>query len=194
MNLSGRKLSRLFYNRPTLTVARELLRKTIVYHHADGIIAADIVEVEAYIGKDDPACHAAAGKTERNAVMFGSGGYAYIYFIYGMYHCFNVVTEEKECPAAVLIRGVEPVAGIEIMKDKSPEKCLKYTDGPGKFCRAFGLARDQNGFDLTGEKLYIIDRNQSVINIKSSRRIGIKNGRGKLWRFFDGDSDYVSRR
>jgi DNA-3-methyladenine glycosylase len=194
MNLSGEKLSRYFYNRPTLTVARELLRKTIVYRHQDEIIAGEIVEVEAYIGQSDPACHAAVGKTERNAIMFGNGGFAYIYFIYGMYHCFNVVTEEKGRPAAVLIRGVEPVSGIEIMKNNSPEKCLKFTDGPGKLCRAFGLSREQNGIDLTGEKLYIIDGKNSVINIKSSPRIGIKNGREKLWRFFDGDSEFVSRR
>ncbi|MEE9441684.1 MAG: DNA-3-methyladenine glycosylase [candidate division Zixibacteria bacterium] len=193
MNLSGAKLSRSFYNRPTLTVARELLRKTIVYHHPDGIIAGDIVEVEAYIGQDDPACHAAVGKTERNSVMFGPGGFSYIYFIYGMYHCFNIVTEEKNNPAAVLVRGVEPVNGIEILKNSSPENCQKCTNGPGKFCRAFGLTREQNGFDLTGEKLYIIDRGKHVINMKSSPRIGIKNGRGKLWRFFDGDSEFVSR-
>ena len=80
------------------------------------------------------------------------------------------------------------------MKNNSPEKCRKYTDGPGKLCRAFGLSREQNGIDLTGEKLYIIDRKNSVSNIKSSSRIGIKIGREKLWRFFDGDSEFVSRR
>lgn len=194
MNLTGAKVLRKFYNRPTLTVARELLGKTIVYHQQDEIIAGDIVEVEAYIGQDDPACHAASGKTKRNAVMFGDGGFAYVYFIYGMYNCFNVVAEPEDCPAAVLIRGVEPVSGIEVIKNNSPEKCKKYTNGPGKFCRAFGLTREQNGIDLTGEKLYIIDRNKSVNNIKSSPRIGIKNGRDKLWRFFDNDSEFVSRR
>jgi DNA-3-methyladenine glycosylase len=106
---SGKKLTRSFYLRPTLEVARELLRKTIVYRHRAGILAADIVEVEAYIGEDDPACHAAVGRTTRNAVMYGPGGFSYIYFIYGMYNCFNIVTEKTGLPAAVLVRAVEPV-------------------------------------------------------------------------------------
>jgi DNA-3-methyladenine glycosylase len=189
----GRKLPRKFYLRPTLEVAADLLRKTIVYHHPDGILAADIVEVEAYIGEDDPACHAAVGKTERNEVMYGAGGHAYIYFIYGMYHCFNVVTEKAGFPAAVLVRGVEPVAGEAIMATNSPAGCKKVTDGPGKFCRAFGLSREQNGIDLSGKRLYIVDRAAVKPKIERSSRIGIKKGNKRLWRFFDKRSSYVSR-
>jgi DNA-3-methyladenine glycosylase len=194
MMLRGKKLNRGFYLRPTLTVARELVRKTIVYHHPDGIMAADIVETEAYIGEDDPACHAAVGRTERNDVMYGKGGHSYIYFIYGMYNCFNVVTEKSGFPAAVLIRAVEPVAGKDIMTANSPNGTRILTNGPGKFCRAFGLTRDQNGVDLTGAEIYLIDRKNTTPQIEISSRIGIKKGGEKSWRFYDENSHYVSRR
>jgi len=192
MRLKGKKLGRAFYTRPTLAVARDLLGKTIVYHHPKGVLAADIVEVEAYIGEDDPACHAAVRKTERNRIMYEIGGHGYIYFIYGMYYCFNVVTERKGFPAAVLIRGVEPVIGQDIMVRhfKRPPKLL--TDGPGKFCKAFNLTRKQNGIDLTGTELYLIDRDLSPISVQTSARIGIRKGVDKLWRFFDANSEYVS--
>lgn len=189
---AGKKLTRKFYVRPTLTVARELVGKTIVYHHPAGVMAADIVETEAYIGEDDPACHAAVGRTERNAVMYERGGHAYIYFIYGMYYCFNVVTEAAGFPAAVLIRAAEPVSGRDIMARHSPPACRKLTDGPGKLCRAFDLTRAQNGLDLTGSVLYLIDREASSPSIGHSRRIGVRRGGEKPWRFFDRRSDCVS--
>jgi DNA-3-methyladenine glycosylase len=192
MNLKGKKLPRSFYLRSTLEVASELLRKTIVYNHPDGIMAADIVETEAYIGEDDPACHAAVGRTERNSIMYGKGGFGYIYFIYGMYHCFNVVTEKSGFPAAVLIRAVEPVAGEEMMAFNSPGSTKLLTNGPGKFCRAFGLAKRHNGVDLTGSQLYLIERSNPIPQIGSSRRIGIKKGADKPWRFFDMNSKFVS--
>lgn len=194
MVLRGRKLKRGFYLQPTLTVARELLRKTIVYRRPDGIMAADIVEVEAYIGEEDPACHAAVGRTERNDVMYGKGGHSYIYFIYGMYNCFNVVTEKSGFPAAVLIRAVEPIWGMDMMAANSPNGTRLLTNGPGKFCRAFGLTRKQNGMDLTGPEIYMIDRNNGAPRIKASRRIGIRKGGERLWRFYDAESAYVSRR
>jgi len=194
MRLSGRRLPRSFYLRPTLDVAQDLIRKTIVYHHPEGVVAGDIVEVEAYIGEDDPACHAAVGLTERNRVMYGNGGFCYIYFIYGMYHCLNVVTERRQFPAAVLIRAVEPVAGREIMVANSPAACRKLTDGPGKLCRAFGLTRRQNGLDLTGSILYLIDRGHGAPSIGMSQRIGVRRGADRRWRFFDQDSDYILRR
>jgi DNA-3-methyladenine glycosylase len=193
MNPEGKKLTRSFYVRPTLTVARELLGKTIVFNHPAGIVAGDIVETEAYIGEDDPACHAAVGRTERNDVMYGRGGHAYIYFIYGMYHCFNIVTEKSDFPAAVLIRAVEPVAGEEIMASNSPAGTKIMTNGPGKFCRAFGLTREQNCLSLTGPELYLIDRGNHSPEIQVSKRIGIKKGADKPWRFFDAGSKYVSR-
>jgi DNA-3-methyladenine glycosylase len=181
-----------FYLRPTLTVASELIRKTIVYRHGDAVMAADIVEAEAYIGEDDPACHAAVGLTERNRVMYGKGGHSYIYFIYGMYNCFNVVTEKSGFPAAVLIRAVEPVLGEEIMAANSPAGAKILTNGPGKFCRAFGLTREHNGLDLTRSEIYLIDRGNHQSRIEISQRIGIKKGANKPWRFFDADSRYLS--
>lgn len=193
MVLDGQKLKRGFYLRPTLEVARDLLRKTLVFHHPQGVLAADIVETEAYIGRDDPACHAAVGRTARNEVMFAVGGHTYIYFIYGMYFCLNVVTERKEFPAAVLIRAAEPVLGRDIMAANSPAKTAYVSNGPGKLCRAFGLTRKENGLDLTGPQMYILDRGREPSRVGASGRIGVRNGGEKPWRFFDLDSAYVSR-
>ncbi len=193
MILTGRKLRRGFYLRPTLDVARDLLRKTIVFHHPKGVVAADIVETEAYIGEEDPACHAAVGRTPRNDIMYAIGGHSYIYFIYGMYFCLNVVTERKGFPAAVLIRAAEPVSGLEIMAANSPGKSAYHTNGPGKLCRAFGLTRRENGLDLIGSQLYIVDHGNGTPRVGVSTRIGVRNGGDKLWRFYDLDSRYVSR-
>ncbi|MDD4051722.1 MAG: DNA-3-methyladenine glycosylase [candidate division Zixibacteria bacterium] len=193
MILPGRKLTRGFYLRPTLEVAPDLLRKTLVFHHPGGILAADIVETEAYIGEEDPACHAAVGRTARNDIMYAVGGHCYIYFIYGMYYCLNVVTERKGFPAAVLIRAAEPVAGQDIIAANSPGKSAYHTNGPGKLCRAFDLTRKENGLDLTGPQLYIIDRKNDAPRIGVSARIGVRHGGDKQWRFFDRDSPHVSR-
>lgn len=195
MESLGQKLTRDFYLRPTLTVAPDLLGKTIVYDHPLGQMASDIVEVEAYVGEDDPACHAASGKTERNGVMYGQGGHSYLYFIYGMYHCFNIVTERTGFPAAILIRGVEPFKGKDIMHRLSPPgKSPKWliSNGPGKFCRAFGLTRMQNGLDLTGSELYLVDRGDEKPQVENSPRMGIKKATARKWRFFDINSRYVS--
>ncbi len=193
MALHGRILPRSFYTRPTLTVAPELLGKTLVYQHPDGTVAGDIVEVEAYIGEDDPACHAAPGKTVRNAIMYDIGGHSYIYFVYGMYYCLNFTTEKKDFPAAILIRAVEPREGIEIMTAQSPSTARKLTNGPGKLCRAFGLTREHNGLDLTEKKLHVLDTGRIVSTITTSPRIGIKKAARRPWRFFLPDSDCVSR-
>jgi len=192
MAASVRKLKRAFYLRPTLDIARDLIGKFLVYRHDDEYLAARLVEVEAYIGEDDPACHAAVGKTARNEMMYGPGGYSYIYFIYGMYHCLNVVTEQKGFPAAVLIRGAEPVDGLDYMRQNYGSDRPRITNGPGKLCRAFGLSREHNGLDLTGPVLYIEDRGYHAGRIEISPRIGIKKGTAKKWRFFDPDSAYVS--
>lgn len=191
---TGRKLPRSFYERPTLEVAPEILGKYLVHRTPEGTTAAKIVEVEAYIGQDDPACHAARGKTPRNAVMFGPPGVAYIYFIYGMYYCLNFVTEREGFPAAVLIRAAEPVAGVDIMRARYPgKKDHELLSGPGRLCRALGLTRAQNGLDLTGEKLYLEDYAIVVSNIGSSPRVGIKVGAKRHWRFYDKDSRAVSK-
>jgi len=189
------KLKRDFYVRPTLEVAEDLLGKFIVYNSPSGKLSARIIEVEAYIGEDDPACHASVGKTNRNEIMYGNGGFSYVYFIYGMYHCFNVVTEKIGFPAAILIRGAEPVEGNELMmKNFGKTNQYKLTDGPGKLCLAFNINRQHNGLDLTGSDLYLEDRGYELPTIERSSRIGIKKGIEKLWRIYEKDSPYLSRK
>ncbi|MBN1212392.1 MAG: DNA-3-methyladenine glycosylase [candidate division Zixibacteria bacterium] len=191
----AKKLPRSFYDRPTGEVARDILGKYIVYKSPEGRLVGRIVEVEAYIGQDDPACHAARGETGRNAVMFGPPGFSYIYFIYGMYFCLNFVTEKKGFGAAVLLRACEPSEGLDIMYKNSPriKSDVKLLNGPGKFCRSFGMTRDQNALDLTGSVLYLEDRFEKAPRIGRSHRIGIRVGRDKLWRFFDTDSKAVTK-
>jgi DNA-3-methyladenine glycosylase len=188
------RLLRSFYNRDTLTVCREIIGKYIVRDSNDGRLSARIVEVEAYIGEEDPACHAACGPTPRNSLMYGKGGVAYIYFIYGMYHCLNFVTERKGFPAAILLRAAEPVEGITTMHKLAPQLATRaLLAGPGKFCRAFGLTLGQNGLDLTGSELYLEDRCEPEPEIAVSTRIGIRKGADRKWRFYDGRSQSVSR-
>lgn len=189
-----RKIPRSFYNRPTLQVAPELIGKFVVFNSPRGKLSARIVEVEAYIGEDDPACHAARGKTKRNAVMFGKPGFTYIYFIYGMYHCLNFVTEAEGKAAAVLLRAAEPHKGIEIMRLLSPGlKDDRLLAGPGKFCRSFGLTREHNGLDLTGSTIYLEDHHLRPKKIITAPRIGINHGVERPWRFYDAASTAVSR-
>ncbi|HDL03973.1 MAG TPA: DNA-3-methyladenine glycosylase, partial [candidate division Zixibacteria bacterium] len=169
MSLTARKLNREFYLRPTLDVARDLIGKYLVFKTGGKVLSARLVEVEAYIGENDPACHAAVGRTDRNDIMYGPGGYSYVYFIYGMYHCLNVVTENEGFPAAVLIRGAEPVEGIEIMLSQFDNKKNNgLTSGPGKLCKAFGLSREHNGLDLVGDILFIEDRGFRPARIENS--------------------------
>lgn len=188
------KLPRSFYARPTLEVAPDLLGKFVVFESPGGRLSARITEVEAYIGHDDPACHASRGKTERNAVMFGPPGYSYIYFIYGMYHCLNFVTEPEGTGAAVLLRAAEPEDGIDLMLPRSTStRRHELLNGPGKFCRAFGLARRENNLDLTGDTLYLENRFMRVTDIGRSPRIGISTATRRLWRFFDENAASLSR-
>lgn len=142
-------LSRLYFNRPTLAVARSLIGKYLVRENGKGTIAGKIIEVEAYVGPEDKACHASKGRTPRTDVMFGPSGIAYVYLIYGMYHCLNVVTEREEFPAAVLIRAIE-IEG-------------ELIDGPGRLCRALEIDRALNRQDMTsGEGVWFEDRGANV--------------------------------
>lgn len=162
----SKRLKRDFFNRPTVTVAQELLGKTLVFNQHRG----RITETEAYIGQDDPACHAARGMTPRTKPMFGKAGVSYIYLIYGMYFCLNIVTEEDGFPAAVLIRGL-------LYEDGT------HYNGPGKLCRALGLTKDQNEIDMvTSKELYVLDT-PSWAGFDATPRIGIKQGLDKHWRF-----------
>lgn len=142
------RLSRQFYNRPTLDVARDLLGQRLVRLWRGQRLAGLITEVEAYIGQTDLACHARFGRTPRSQVMFGAPGHAYVYFTYGMHWMLNCVTEAKDFPAAVLIRAIEPVEGIDLMRRrrKRPDKVL--TNGPAKLAQALGLDQAFNGHDL----------------------------------------------
>ena len=189
------KLNRKFFERPTLQVARELLGKQIVFNGRHQKLSARIVEVEAYIGKNDPACHASRGKTKRTAVMFGPGGVSYVYFIYGMYHCLNFVTEKEDFAAAVLLRAAEPEEGLQAMKENSPgSKEKDLLRGPGRFCRSFGISKVHSGLDLSEETIYLEDRRREVKSIGKTTRVGIKEGAGLLWRFYDKNSQMISLR
>jgi len=187
------KLPREFYERSTLRVAAELLGKIFVYNNI-ARMSGRIVEVEAYIGSDDPACHARFGITEHNKVMFGSGGFTYIYFIYGMYDMLNFVTEKEDFPAACLIRAMEPVEGLELMKtNRNTEHISNLTNGPGKLCQAFGLTTEQSGVDLLGDNIFLEDDGYKPEKIKKSARIGIKEGLDNQWRFYIDGNKFVSK-
>ncbi len=167
------KLSRSFYARPTLEVARDLLGKCLIRRLPSGLLVGEITEVEAYIGEDDPACHAAHGRTSRTEVMYGEAGHAYVYFVYGMYHCLNIVTERAGFPAAVLIRAV----ALDL-------KTNIKSDGPGKLCQAFSITKQLNGVDLTtSNELWLEDRGRVPVAVHVTPRMGIKVGTDKLWRF-----------
>ena len=170
-----KRLNKSFFQRPTLQVTQELLGKILKV----GKCAGRINEVEAYIGRNDPACHAARGKTERNKVMFGPAGRLYVYFTYGMYHCANIVTEEEGFPAAVLIRSIEPLEGKTLMETRRGKK-TRLCDGPGKLCIALGMTRKSHN----GSLAEVYDDGFSPPEIRTSPRIGIKVGTDKKWRFF----------
>ncbi|MGB9773750.1 MAG: DNA-3-methyladenine glycosylase [Bacteroidota bacterium] len=191
------KLPREFYLQPTLVVARSLLGAHIVSRVHGTELVGKIVEVEAYIGFDDPGSHAYRGETRRNAVMYGLGGHAYVYFTYGMHYCFNVVTEREGFPAAVLIRAVEPEKGINVMRKFRGDSIagVDLANGPAKFCQAFGIDRRLNGEDLLGERLFIVAAEHPVetSEIIATPRIGIRQGLDRNWRFFLKGNPYVSK-
>lgn len=192
------KLLRDFYDRDTIIVAKELLGKYFVKEAKSGRLAGKIVEVEAYCGPNDLACHASKGKTKRNEVMFGPPGYAYIYFTYGLFHMLNFVTEKEGYPAAVLIRALEPKEGLAIMKKNRNLGDIKnLCSGPGKITQAFKLTRAQNGLDLTEDFLFVEDRGEKPREIVTTPRIGVDYAKGykdKPWRFYIKGNQFVSRR
>ncbi|HZN93333.1 MAG TPA: DNA-3-methyladenine glycosylase [Myxococcales bacterium] len=182
------KLPRSFYDRPALAVARDLLGKVLVLEEGAGRRAGRIVEVEAYVGEYDLACHAARGRTSRTEVLFGPPGHAYVYLIYGMHHCFNVVTMREGRAAAVLVRGVEPVEGL-------PER--SRTDGPGRLCDALGITLRHNRLDLLGERLFILDAPKvPASSVARGPRIGVDYAgewAGKPYRLWILGHPHVSR-
>lgn len=175
------KLERSFYEQDTITVAQNLLGCLLVSeiggkNRTSGII----VEAEAYLGETDPGSHAFRGKTKRNQLMYGKPGRAYVYLIYGKHCLFNVVTEPPGTPGAVLIRALEPVQGIETMKQRRATTTLSLTTGPGKLTQALGITLSHNGIDLTGDLIWI--EPYTTGKIYPSSRIGVTDN--QMLRFF----------
>ncbi len=197
----GKKLSREFYTRPNVvTVARDLLGTLLVVPHRNGTrVSGIIVETEAYRGPMDRAAHSYGGRrTKRTETMYGIGGTSYVFFVYGMYNQFNVVTNAEDAPHAVLIRALEPVEGIELMRKRrhgQPDSNL--TNGPGKLCIALDIDRRLDGADLLGERVWLEDAgNVPRSRIISGPRVGIDYAEGwvdKPWRFWIKDNPFVSR-
>lgn len=201
------KLNRSFYGENAVDLSKQLLGKYLVHIVRNEELIGRIAEVEAYMGYGDKAAHSYKGKrTARTEVMYGEEGHAYVYFIYGMYYCLNVVAAEKEVAQAVLIRAVEPVKGVEYMANyrygKAIEELKKsqiknLTNGPGKLCRAFNITKECNGEDLTGDRLFICEnqKQEEPFEIVKTKRIGIdyaEEARDFPWRFYIKDNPYVS--
>ncbi|HEV2826208.1 MAG TPA: DNA-3-methyladenine glycosylase [Pyrinomonadaceae bacterium] len=202
MKLIPMKLPREFYTRPNvLAVARDLLGKLLVVPAKKGKrVSGKIVEVEAYRGPQDRAAHSFGGRrTKRTETMYRIGGTAYVFFVYGMYYQFNVVTNAADAPHAVLIRAVEPVEGIELMrKRRQGQPDHNLTNGPGKLCIALGIDRGLDAADLLGENVWLEEGEKiSRLRIASGPRIGIDYAEGwvdKPWRFWLRDNAFVSTR
>jgi DNA-3-methyladenine glycosylase len=188
-------LSRAFYERGTVTVAKELLGKFVVRVVEQNRLVGRIVEVEAYRGSDDPASHAFHGITPRTTPMFGEPGHAYVYFTYGNHYCFNVTTERTGIAGAVLIRALEPVEGLDVMKRFRPHvSTFDITNGPGKLTKALCIDKALNKIDLTKcGPLFLRGSNSERVEIACSARIGITTGTDRLWRFFVDGNPYVSK-
>lgn len=181
-----------FYRRATLDVARDLIGKRLVHRTAAGVASGLIVETEAYIGEEDPACHAAAGCTSRNAPLYGPPGLAYVYLSYGLHHLVNAVTETEGFPAAVLIRALAPVEGLPLMRTrrgrapwrsgKPPVADHELCRGPGNLTTALGISLAENQTPLTGPALTIEDHGETLASVVWTPRIGISAGQDRLWR------------
>jgi DNA-3-methyladenine glycosylase len=183
-------LTRDFYDRPTLDVAKDLLGMVLVHRrnrrgsHVADVTSGVIVEVEAYIGESDPACHAAPGPTPRNAPLYGAPGFAYVYLNYGIHYLVNVVTESVGSPAAVLIRALAPVEGLDIMRRRRGARLPvdELCRGPGNLTRAMGITLAENRLDLLGSRLFIRDLGVAIGPIAWGERIGIRVGTDSPWR------------
>ncbi len=202
-NMDATKLGREFYTRAdVLKVARELLGKRLVVAAPGGArLAGIIVETEAYAGPEDKASHAYGNRrTRRTETMFAEGGTVYVYFIYGMYHQLNVVTNRADVPHAVLLRALEPVEGVERMREnRRVARDLDLTSGPGKLCRALGVDLSFDGEDFTGRRIWIEDAGTRVkpSEVAAGPRVGIDYAEeyaGKPWRFWLKGNVYVSRK
>ncbi len=200
-----KKLLRNFYNRDTVSIAKNLLGKILVHEINGKQLSGRIVETEAYKGIKDKAAHSYMNRrTKRTEVMYGPCGFSYVFMIYGMYHCFNVVTEAEGIPEAVLIRAIEPVHCIDEISFNRYKKKFEHlnknqiknlTNGPGKLCKALLIDKEQNKKDLCNSDLYIIEDDFTSFKIKSAKRIGIDyaaDAADYLWRFYIENNSYVS--
>lgn len=186
-----------FYDRPTELVARELLGMVLECRTREGVASGRIVETEAYIGEHDLACHAAAGRTRRTEPLYGQPGIAYVYFIYGMYWCFNAVTRAAGEPSAVLVRALEPLRGLDLMRSRRGSRVRRdvdLTNGPGKLCQALGISDAHNGRALQKPPL-LIRRGTDVPReaVTVTPRIGISRSADWPLRWLVSDSPFVSR-
>ncbi|MFT5129338.1 MAG: DNA-3-methyladenine glycosylase [Rhodothermales bacterium] len=182
-----------FYRRDTLSVARELIGKLVVRQVNGKRCICRIVETEAYLS-NDPASHAFRGRTARNAAMFAAGGISYVYFIYGMHFCFNVVSGEAGYGEAVLIRAVQPLAGLVEMRQRRGNKAdRQLCNGPGKLCQALAIARPQNAQPLDLPELSICADQTPALDIASDTRIGIREGAELPYRFVARNSSFISK-
>jgi DNA-3-methyladenine glycosylase len=200
------KLPRTFYDRPTLDVARDLLGLVLVHDRRGVRTSGVVVEVEAYIGESDPACHAAPGPTKRNAPLYGIPGHAYVYLNYGIHCLVNVVTEAHGSPAAVLIRALDPLEGVDVMRrrrarasrgrTRRPGATIATHDlcrGPGNLTMAMGITLAENRVDLLGRRLFLEDRGLPVGPIAWGPRIGIRVGTETPWRAWVAGHPAVSK-
>jgi DNA-3-methyladenine glycosylase len=191
------RLSKRFYTHDTVTVARNLLGKFLWRNTENGLMAGKIVETEAYLSENDPACHASLKKTKRNEKMFEAGGISYVYLIYGFYYCFNVVSGPADKGEAVLIRALEPVEGMDIMNNYRPVKKLKdLTNGPGKLCTALNITIKENGIDLIESNDLFITKgiNVPTADIFVTTRIGLTKAADLPLRFYIKGNEFISKK
>jgi len=201
------KLERSFYSKNAVRLSKDLLGKYLIHSMDDKLLIGKIVEVEAYMGFGDKAAHSYKGKrTARTEVMYGEEGHAYVYIIYGLHHCLNVVAAKEGIAQAVLIRALEPIKGIDIMafyrygdilEEPTSRQLINLTNGPGKLCKAFNITKECNGEDLTGNRLYICRNKNQVdkFDIVETTRVGVdyaEEAKYFPWRFYIKDNPYVS--
>jgi DNA-3-methyladenine glycosylase len=192
---SGRPLPASFYDRPTELVARELLGAILEHKSEDGVASGRIVETEAYLGPDDPACHAVAGRTERTWHLHGPPGVAYVYFVYGVHWCFNAVTREEGHGSAVLVRAIEPVGGLSLMRTRrGTRRDVDLTNGPGKLCQALGIDGALDGTRLDRGSLRILAGPPvDEAGVEVTPRIGITRAAEWPLRWLVRGNPYVSQ-
>lgn len=190
-----KRIDNSIFNLSTKNLAIELLGKLLVRKIGQKYLIGEIVETEAYLDKNDLASHSAVGKTIRNEVMFDEAGLGYVYFTYGMHYCFNVVSGKNGIGSAVLIRALEPIAGINIMqKNRRTNILTNLTNGPAKLCQAFNIDKSLNGLDLRKSKiLYLANSFEEKFLIAKTSRIGIKKSQEKLLRFYIKENRFVSK-